>query len=122
MWSGAPLRLLVQSNLIPLHHRKGACPLCGGWRLGGGKARGVGGLLRFEVGVTPDDLDEIAKRKDEGYAADKVAHEGECRKGPGDGAADGCHGIAVLFVPDHARDRGARKGRGDQRDTDYGTQ
>ena len=113
MWAGAPLRLLVQSNLVPLHDRKGACPLCGGWRLGGGKARGVGGLLRLEAGVAPDDLDGVTERKDEGYAADKAAHKGECRECARGDTAHGGHGVAVLVVSDHACDRGARKCRRD---------
>ena len=61
MWPGATLRLLVQSNLSPLHHHKGAWTLCGGWRLSGGESRRVSRLLRLEVGVAPDDLDDVAE-------------------------------------------------------------
>lgn len=80
MRSGAPLRLLVQSNPTPLHHHKGACPLCDGWWLSGGESWHVSRLLRLEVGVAPDDLDDVAEHKDKGHTADEIAYEGDCRK------------------------------------------
>ena len=87
MRSSAPLRLLVQSNLAPLHHHKGACSLCGGWRLSGGEFRRISWLLGLEVGVAPDDLDNVAEREDKGHAADEIAYEGDCRKRACDHAA-----------------------------------
>ena len=70
------------------------------------------------MGVAPDDLDGVAEREDEGYTADKVAHKRKCRECARDDTAHGGHGVAVLVVSDHARDRGARKCRRDQSDAD----
>ena len=70
------------------------------------------------MGVAPDDLDDVTEREDESYAADEVADERDCREHARDYAADGCHGVAVLAVSDHARDSTAREGCRDQRDTD----
>ena len=64
--------------------------------------------------------DDVAERKDEGYAADKAAHKGKCRECARGDTAHGGHGVAVLVVSDHACDRGARKRRRDQSDTDHG--
>ena len=94
----------MQSNLTPLHHHKGAWPL---W---------------FEVGVAPDDLDDVAECKDEGHAADEVAYEGDCRKHARGDAAHGCHGVAVLVVSDYAGDCAPRKGTRHQRDADNAAQ
>ena len=86
-------------------------------------ARGTGSLappqrclLRLEVSVAPDDLDNIAEREDKGHAADEIAYEGDCRKCTCDHAAGGRHGVAVLAVSDHARDRAPCKGTRHQRD------
>ena len=84
--------------------------LCGGWRLSGGESWRVSRLLRLEAGVAPDDLDDVAEHKDEGHAADEVAYEGKTREGACDHAAHSRHGVAVLAVSDHARDRAPRKG------------
>lgn len=122
MRSGAPLRLLVQSDLAPLHHHKGAWPLCGDRLLSGGEFRRISRLLGLEVGVAPDDLDDVAERKDEGYAADEITYEGDCRKRARGHAARGCHGVAVLVVSDHAGNGAAREGTRHQRDTNNAAQ
>lgn len=66
----------MQSNLTPLHHHKGAWPLYGDRLLSGGEFRRISRLLRLEVSVAPDDLDNIAEREDKGHAADEIAYEG----------------------------------------------
>ena len=96
--------------------------LCGGWWLSGGESWHVSRLLRLEVGVAPDDLDNVAEHKDKGYAADEVTYEGKPREGACDYAAHGCHGVAVLVVSDHAGDRAPRKGTRHQRDADNAAQ
>ena len=101
---------------VTLHHHKGAWPLCGDWLLGGGEFWRVSRLLRLEVGVAPDDLDDVAEHKDKGHAADEAAYEGKPREGACDYATSGCHGVAVLAVSDHARDRAPCKGTRHQRD------
>ena len=112
----------MQWGQVALQHHKYAWPFCGGWRLGGGKAWRVGGLLGLEAGVAPDDLDNVAEHKDKGHAADEVADEGKSREGTCGDTADGCHGVAVLVMSDHAGDCAARKSGGDQRDADNAAQ
>ena len=112
----------MQWGQVALRHHKGAWPFCGGWRLGGGESRRVGGLLGLEVGVAPDDLDNVAEHKDKGHAADEVADEGKSCEGACGHTADGCHGVAVLVVSDHAGDRAPRKGARHQRDADNAAQ
>ena len=102
----------------PLHHHKGAWPLCGGWRLSGGESWRVSRLLRLDAGVAPDDLDDVAEHKDKGHAADEAAYEGKPCEGACGDATHGCHGVAVLVVSDHADDRTPRKGTRHQRDAD----
>lgn len=76
----------------------------------------------LEVGVAPDDLDNVAEHKDKGHAADEVADEGKSREGACGDAAHGCHGVAVLVVSDHAGDYAPRKGARHQRDADNAAQ
>ena len=58
--------------------------------------------MGLEMGVAPDDLDNVAEHKDKGHAADEVADEGKSREGTCGDAAHGGHDVAVLVVSDHA--------------------